>query len=138
MATKFVVRVDTMHAKVLNGSLAFAQQKMASAWPVPSKSKELKSSIKLADPQVIATGRVLWVNHCKSCHGIRGLGDGTQSASLKTFPGDFSRAAFQGSSDGEIFYRLNKGRDEMPSFETKIPVVNDRWGLVAVIRTFKK
>ncbi len=90
----------------------------------------------LHQTQIIAIGRALWANHCKSYHGTRGFGDWTQSDSLKTFPGDFSRAAIQSSTDGEIFYRLNKGRDEMPSFETKILVVNDRWGLAAVIHIF--
>jgi hypothetical protein len=33
---------------------------------------------------------------------------------------------------------MNKGRDEMPAYEKKIPDANDRWSLVAYMRTFKK
>jgi mono/diheme cytochrome c family protein len=120
------------------GSTASAQQVKAKAWPVPDKDKALKPTVKLADAGVVSTGKELWAKHCKSCHGAKGLGDGPKGASLKTFPGDFSSAAFQGGTDGEIFYRTDKGRDEMPAYEKKIPDANDRWALVAYMRTFKK
>jgi mono/diheme cytochrome c family protein len=120
------------------GSSASAQQAKAKAWPVPDKDKALKSAVKLTDASVIATGKELWAKHCKSCHGAKGLGDGPKGASLKTFPGDFSSAAFKSSTDGELFYRTDKGRDEMPAYEKKIPDANDRWSLVAYVRTFKK
>jgi mono/diheme cytochrome c family protein len=120
------------------GNSASAQQAKAKAWPVPDKDKALKAAVKLTDAAVIATGKELWAKHCKSCHGAKGLGDGPKGASLKTFPGDFSSAAFQGGTDGELLYRTDKGRDEMPAYEKKIPDVNDRWALVAYMRTFKK
>ena len=120
------------------GNNASAQQAKAKAWPVPDKDKTMKAAVKLTDAAVIATGKELWAKHCKSCHGAKGLGDGPKGASLKTFPGDFSSAAFQGSTDGEIFYRTDKGRDEMPAYEKKIADANDRWALVAYMRTFKK
>jgi mono/diheme cytochrome c family protein len=122
----------------LLGNTASAQQKKAAAWPVPDKDKALKPAVKLTDAAVIATGKELWAKHCKSCHGAKGLGDGPKGASLKTFPGDFSSAAFQGSTDGELFFRTDKGRDEMPAYEKKLPDANDRWALVAYMRTLKK
>lgn len=118
----------------LFGQAASAQQAKPKAWPVPDKDKAMKAPAK-AD---LATGKELWAKHCKSCHGSKGLGDGPKGASLKTFSGDFSSAAFQAGTDGEIFYRTNKGRDEMPAYEKKIPDANDRWALVAFMRTFKK
>lgn len=118
----------------LTGNLANAQQAKPKPWPVPDKDKNMKSPGK-AD---LAVGKELWAKHCKSCHGSKGLGDGPKAASLKTFAGDFSSAAFQSSSDGELFYRTNKGRDEMPGYEKKIPDANDRWALVAYMRTMKK
>ena len=118
----------------LFGNAANAQQKKAAAWPVPDKDKSMKSAAK-AD---VATGKELWAKHCKSCHGSKGLGDGPKAASLKTFPGDFSGAAFQASTDGELLYRTDKGRDEMPKYESKIPAIGDRWALVAFMRTLKK
>ncbi len=117
----------------LFGNAVHAQAK-AKPWPVPDKDKAMKASAK-AD---LATGKELWAKHCKSCHGSKGLGDGPKAASLKTHPGDFSSAAFQASTDGELFYRTDKGRDEMPAYEKKIPDANDRWALVAYMRSMKK
>ncbi len=118
----------------LFGQAASAQQAKAKPWPVPDKDKTMKAPTK---PD-LATGKELWAKHCKSCHGSKGLGDGPKNASLKTFSGDFSTAAFQSATDGELFYRTNKGRDEMPGYEKKIPDANDRWALVAYMRTMKK
>ena len=122
----------------LIGNSVSAQQAQAKPWPVPDKDKTVKAPVKLADASVIASGKDLWAKNCKSCHGAKGLGDGPKAAALKTFPGDFSAAAFQGGTDGELFFRTNKGRDEMPSYEKKIPEANDRWALVAFMRTLKK
>jgi mono/diheme cytochrome c family protein len=118
----------------LFGNTVQAQQAKAKAWPVPDKDKAMKAPAK-ADA---ATGKELWAKHCKSCHGSKGLGDGPKGASLKTFSGDFSTAEFQAFTDGELFYRTSKGRDEMPAYEKKIPEANDRWALVAFMRTMKK
>ena len=127
---------------VIAATFLFSQtvnaQAKAKPWPVPDKDKALKSTEKLTDAGVIATGKDLWAKHCKSCHGAKGLGDGPKAVSLKTLPGDFTTAEFQAYTDGEIFYRMNKGRDEMPAYEKKIPDAKERWSLVAYMRTFKK
>jgi mono/diheme cytochrome c family protein len=120
------------------GSNALAQQAKPKPWPVPDKDKALKPSVNLKDQKVIDNGKELWAKNCKSCHGAKGLGDGPKGASLKTFAGDFSTAAFHAQTDGELFYKTNKGRDEMPAYEKKIPDAGDRWALVAYMRTFKK
>jgi mono/diheme cytochrome c family protein len=98
----------------------------------------VKAAVKLSDAAVIDAGKQLWMKSCKSCHGSTGKGDGTKAAALKTFPGDFTTAAFQGATDGEIYYRLVKGRDEMPAFDKKLPDADDRWALVAFMRSLKK
>ncbi|MBK7215296.1 MAG: cytochrome c [Bacteroidales bacterium] len=92
----------------------------------------------MTDAAVIASGKELWMKHCKSCHGAKGLGDGAKAATLKTLPGDFSTAEFQKSTDGELHYRVSKGRDEMPAYDKKIPDAADMWAVVAFMRTLKK
>ncbi len=107
-------------------------QKKPGPWQIPAKYKTMKGK---GD---VATGKELWAKHCKSCHGAKGLGDGPKAANLKTQTGDFSSAAFQAATDGEIYYKSIIGRDEMPSYEKKITDEADRWALVAFIRTLKK
>ncbi|MBC8456507.1 MAG: cytochrome c [Bacteroidales bacterium] len=110
----------------------------AKPWVIPAKYKAMKSTVKAGDADALADGKMLWSKFCKSCHGSKGLGDGPKAAMLKTFPGDFSSAAFQKYSDGEIYYMSFIGRDEMPNFEKKITAEADRWALVAYMRTMKK
>lgn len=106
-------------------------------WPVPDNFKNMKNPIK-SDATSIADGKALWSTHCKSCHGTKGLGDGSKAAQLKTEPGDFSTASFQSQTDGSMFYKLTEGRDDMPSFKKKIPEADERWALVNFMRTLKK
>jgi len=113
-------------------------QKKAAPWDVPAKDKAIKNPVKFSDASTNTVGKEMWAKHCKSCHGSKGLGDGPKASGLKTFPGDFSGKDFQALSDGEILYKTDKGRDEMPGYEKKIPDMQDRWALVNFMRTFKK
>lgn len=106
-------------------------------WPVPEAAKNKKNPV-ASDAQTLATGKSLWATHCKSCHGSKGLGDGSKAAQLKTEPGDFSKTSFLAQTDGSLFYKLTEGRDDMPSFKKKIADEDDRWAVVNFMRTFKK
>lgn len=120
---------------ILGASFTFKMDQKP--WPVPEAAKNKKSTV-ANDAASIAAGKVLWNTHCKSCHGAKGLGDGTKAAQLKTEPGDFSKAEVQSQTDGTLFYRLSEGRDDMPNFKKKIADEDDRWNLVNFIRTMKK
>ncbi|MEP7232507.1 MAG: cytochrome c [Ginsengibacter sp.] len=106
-------------------------------WVVPDNAKNMKNEVP-SDAASIAAGKTLYNTHCKSCHGSKGLGDGSKSAQLKTEPGDFSTADFHSQSDGSIFYKTSEGRDDMPSFKKKIHDDEDRWSIVNYVRTLKK
>ncbi len=105
-------------------------------WPVPDNFKNMKNAVAVNSAS-IAAGKALYATHCKSCHGSKGLGDGSKSAQLKTEPGDFSSADFHAQSDGAIYYKTTEGRGDMPSFKKKINDDDDRWSIVNYIRTFK-
>jgi len=115
----------------------FRTQQQQKPWPVPAAAKAQKNPV-ATSPESIKAGKDLWNQYCKSCHGAKGLGDGTKAAQLKTEPGDFSLATFQAQTDGEMFYRLTEGRDDMPATKKKVPDAEDRWNLVNFIRTLKK
>jgi mono/diheme cytochrome c family protein len=106
-------------------------------WNVPAEKAKLTNAVK-SDVVSIAEGKVLWVQHCTSCHGKAGLGDGNKAAQLETTPPDFSKALIQGQTDGALFYKTAEGRDDMPGFKKKIPDQEDIWNLVNYMRTFKK
>ena len=106
-------------------------------WPVPDKYLKMANPVK-SNGESISAGKELWVQHCQSCHGKKGLGDGTKAASLKTEAGNFSLAETQNQPDGSLFYKIAEGRKDMPSFKKKIPDQEDTWNLVNLIRTMKK
>ena len=105
-------------------------------WPVPDSAKNKINPLK-ADAASAAAGKILYNQHCKSCHGSKGKGDGTKAATLDTECGDFTTAAFHGQTDGTLFYKTAEGRKDMPSFKKKIPDVDDMWALVNYMRTLK-
>ncbi len=102
-------------------------------WPVPETAKKMKNPVKGAES--IATGKTLYVKHCKSCHGTKGLGDGTKSKELDTDCGDFSKKEFQSQTDGEMLYKIKEGRKDMPSFKKKITDDEELWSIVNYMRT---
>jgi len=106
-------------------------------WPVPDKAAKTPNPVK-SSGESIAAGKALWVQHCSSCHGKSGLGDGSKAAQLKTQPEDLSTAAMQAQSDGSLFYKISEGRTDMPSFKKKLPDAEDIWDLVIYMRTLKK
>ncbi len=110
------------------------QAQLNNPWVVPDDYKEMvnptennKSSMKIA--------KSLYSKHCETCHGQKGLGDGDTSPKLRTDPSNLTLIDLDVQTDGELFYKILTGRDEMPAYENKIPEA-DIWLLVNYIRTF--
>jgi mono/diheme cytochrome c family protein len=119
---------------ITTASFTFLQNK---PWAVPDKAAKTTNPVK-SDASSLAAGKALWGQHCTSCHGKAGLGDGSKAAQLETTPPDFSKAIVQGQSDGALFFKTSEGRGDMPSFKKKIPDQEDIWNLVNYMRGFKK
>jgi len=117
--------------------LAFTAVQQTKPWPVPDKDAKAVNPVK-SNAESIAAGKALYTQHCSSCHGKKGLGDGSKVAQLKTQPEDMSQSKLQSQSDGSLFYKISAGRDDMPSFKKKIPDAEDVWSVINYVRTFKK
>jgi len=105
-------------------------------WVVPANFKSMKNPVAKSDAST-KTGMALYNKNCASCHGKTGLGDGVKARTLKEFPGDFSKADFQGQNDGDHFYKVKSGRGDMPKYEGKL-ADEDIWNIVNYMRIFKK
>lgn len=115
--------------------MAFTVQQ-GDPWEVPEKYEKMENPIE-ADKASVNIGKMLYNQHCKSCHGKEGLGDGPKAAQLDTPSGDFTTEEFRAQSDGNLFYKTREGRDDMPSFKKKIPDEEDIWHLVNFLRTLE-
>lgn len=102
-------------------------------WEVPAKYKSMEN--KYAGEDEDGIGEDLYKQHCRSCHGKEGFGDGSKSKELETEMRDMTSEDVQAQTDGELYYKAIIGRDEMPNFEKKIRGEEDRWMLVNYIRS---
>jgi cytochrome c5 len=109
----------------------------AKPWVVPAADQQKKNPAK-ADKASLDVGRDAWGKYCKSCHGKFGEGDGPKAEELKTELADYTQSKFQSQSDGALFYKITKGRDEMPSSKKKNIEDEDVWNIINFMRTFAK
>jgi mono/diheme cytochrome c family protein len=105
-------------------------------WEVPAKYKTMENEYAGEDEDGI--GSELFAQHCKSCHGKEGYGDGTKAKELETEMRDLSAEEVQGQTDGELFYKSFIGREEMPNFEKKIKDDEDRWMVINYLRSLSE
>ena len=117
-------------------NLNVSAQTQPKPWDAPANFKTMKNPVATGAASTKA-GLALYTKNCASCHGKTGLGDGVKARALKTFPGDFSKDAYQKQTDGEHFYKSKFGRDEMPKYEGKLSD-DDIWNIVNYMRTFTK
>lgn len=109
---------------------------MQEEWVVPAKYENMKNPIPAK--QDAAIGKSLYNQHCKSCHGKEGYGDGPKAEEMNGDLGDFSSEEYHEQTDGALFYKTSFGRDDMPEFTKKMPDDEDRWLIVNYMRTLKE
>ncbi|MFC2123350.1 c-type cytochrome [Bacteroidota bacterium] len=133
------MRMKTFGAWVMFAMLAFTTLSftfrtiLISDWEVPAKYKSMKNPV-AGEGDEDGIGEDLYKQHCRSCHGKEGFGDGSKAGELDTEIRDFSSEEVQSQSDGELYYKSIIGRDEMPNFEKKIKDEEDRWYVINYLR----
>ena len=102
-----------------------------SDWKAPADAKTLKNPV-----QGIGDAKNVIATNCAACHGSSGRGDGVAAAALQPKPLDWSSAAVESDTDGELFWKITNGRGSMPAWR-QLPE-NERWQIVNYIRTLKR
>ena len=106
-------------------------------WEAPPEAKNLKRPAG-ADDKSQERGQRLFRQNCVPCHGESGRGDGPMGKALGIKPGNLTNAERMGRhTDGEIFWKISKGKEPMPVFELKLSA-RDRWDLVGYVRTLAR
>lgn len=111
--------------------LFIAQQGMGQEWLVPEDQKTVTnpSEYNLSN---VKKGKDIYNLNCKSCHGDAGKNNGLP---LVPPPPDVVSDVMHANSEGELFYKITKGRGGMPQFESTISE-DDRWRLVNYIMNY--
>jgi len=110
------------------------QKPKGKPWPVPAVEEKKKNPLK-ADESILKMGKDAYIEHCKSCHGLTGKGDGPKAAKIDILCGDFSSAEYQKESEAAIFWKTTEGRKPMPAYKEKL-TDKQRWAVVLYIKTF--
>ncbi|WP_321280249.1 cytochrome c [Marinifilum fragile] len=115
---------------IFSGSLANAQ-----GWSVPSSAKKKQNPYE-ATAKNISSGKKIYNLNCKSCHGDPTMANMLPLAPVA--PTDLGSQNFLvQSSDGEIYYKVNKGQGAMPTFEKTLSD-EDKWMVITFLRSFDK
>jgi mono/diheme cytochrome c family protein len=89
-------------------------------------------------PESQAHARKMWGFDCAMCHGENGDGSGDLAKDMKLTLKDYrDPAALKDLTDGEIFYIIQKGKDQMPA-EGDRAKPDDIWNMVILVRSFSK
>lgn len=89
------------------------------------------------DSESIARGKMLYLRHCRTCHGALGKGDGPQ-AGMDPGPGDLTDTIrMRAQTDGELFSIITRGHGKMKPYAEIAPTQTDRekWDIVNYVRT---
>jgi mono/diheme cytochrome c family protein len=102
-------------------------------WDAPLEAKQLQNPVKL-DGQTVERGKKLYRQHCVPCHGESGVGDGAMAKKLGYKPANLTLERLNLQADGEIFWKVSKGKQPMPAFEKDLSQ-RERWDVVSYVRT---
>jgi mono/diheme cytochrome c family protein len=89
-----------------------------------------------ATPESLVRGKKQYGYDCAMCHGKEGNGKGDVAVDMKLGMHDETNAAtLKDRSDGELFYIIKKGKDQMPPEGDRVK--DERiWDMVNYVRSF--
>jgi hypothetical protein len=87
--------------------------------------------------ELLARGRERFTIFCTPCHSAAGDGNGiaTKYGLLKA--GNFHDPRLVRMTDGELFQTITRGKNQMPSYASQVPV-RDRWAILAYVRALQR
>jgi mono/diheme cytochrome c family protein len=114
-------------------ALTISTAQQPTVWAVPPEAKKLKNPASLTGEQVAGLAE-LYNEKCVACHGVKGASNGPAAATLSKAPANFTNSKAMGKAkDGELFWKISKGRSPMPGYEAELSETA-RWQLVNYVR----
>ena len=129
---------------LLGFALSAQQQSNSAAAPrttpyaaIPVQAAKEPNPVK-SSPESLARAKKWWGIDCAMCHGDTGNGKGDTATDMKLTIVDFTdRATLKDRTDGELFYIIKHGHQDMPPEGDRIKT-EEGWDLVNYIRAFSK
>jgi mono/diheme cytochrome c family protein len=112
-------------------------QKTPTYSAIPVQAAQQPNPVK-SGPESIARAKKWWTLDCVMCHGKDGDGKGETAKDMKLSIADFTDpATLKDRTDGEIFYIIKNGHDNMPPEGQRVKV-EENWDLVNYVRSLAK
>jgi mono/diheme cytochrome c family protein len=101
---------------------------------IPVQAAKQPNPVK-SSPESLARAKKWWTMDCAMCHGTAGDGKGSLAADMKLQIADFTNpATLKDRTDGEIFYVIKNGHQDMPPEGNRIKP-EENWDLVNYVRS---
>ncbi len=114
-----------------------ATQAMPVAVAIPAEAAKQPNPVK-SSPESLARAKKWWGIDCAMCHGKDGDGKGDTASDMKLTMADFTDpATLKGRTDGELFYIIKNGDQDMPEEGTRVKT-QENWDLVNYVRFLAK
>ncbi len=104
---------------------------------IPVEAAKQANPVK-SSPESLARAKKWWTLDCAMCHNANGDGKGSVASDMKLKLVDFTDpATLKQRTDGEIFYIIRNGHDDMPPEGNRIKP-EENWDLVNYVRSMSK
>ena len=104
---------------------------------IPVDAAKAPNPVK-SSPESLARAKKWWTLDCVMCHGKEGNGKGETAVDMKLAIADFTDpATLKDRTDGEIFYVIKNGHQDMPPEGPRIKT-DEGWDLVNYVRSLAK
>jgi cytochrome c len=114
-----------------------ATQKPPSYEGIPVSATKEPNPVK-STPESLARAKRWWGLDCAMCHGKDGDGKGETAKDMKLTMADFTDpATLKDRTDGEIFYIIKTGHNDMPAEGPRVKT-EENWDLVNYVRSLAK
>jgi mono/diheme cytochrome c family protein len=118
-------------------SSAPSTQKAPTYEAIPVEAARQANPVK-ASPESLTRAKKWWTLDCAMCHGADGNGKGETAVDMKLKLADFTDpATLKDRTDGEIFYIIKNGHNDMPAEGARIKP-EENWDLVNYVRSLAK
>ena len=114
-------------------------QGSGSGWTIPPEAEQTKNPLAV-DAKVLATGKTIFGDKCKKCHGPGGKGDGPDADPDAQEDMDLTSAKRAArNTDGVVFFKVSNGRKKpkMPVFKDEL-TKDQIWAVVAYVQSLRK